>query len=157
MCKHLTSLALSTIAIPALLAGCEPTAHDENGAVHAGGKWESHTQGLPFILGFEEGQAAMRSSGKPGMMFVTTTWCGWCKKLAHDNFRDPAVRSMLENFVLVIVDGDTEGVAARKLGANGFPHVVFQSSDGTTLATVRGYRPLAEFKPVVESVLKKTR
>ena len=29
------------------------------------------------------------------MFFVTTTWCGWCKKLARENFRDPEVKKLL--------------------------------------------------------------
>ena len=41
------------------------------------------------------------------MMFITTTWCGWCKKLANESFNNPEIRDLLANFVCVIVDGDT--------------------------------------------------
>ena len=61
--------------------------------------------GLPFFLGYENGLAAAKSSNKPVMFFVTATWCGWCKRLARESFTDPQIKKLLENFVLVIVDG----------------------------------------------------
>ena len=46
--------------------------------------WDDHTQGLPFEFGYDAGLAKAKSEGKPAMMFVTTTWCGFCKKLAGE-------------------------------------------------------------------------
>lgn len=119
----------------------------------SGDPWASHTQGLPFVMGYDQGVARSQAEGKPAMYFVTTTWCGWCKRLADENFNDPAVRDLLSQFVLVIVDGDTETEAAQNLGAEGFPHVVFKSSDGQTLEVVQGYVPVSDFKPILERVL----
>jgi thioredoxin-related protein len=88
------------------------------------------------------------------MVFVTTTWCGWCKKLAEENFNDPEVKKLLEeNFVCVIVDGDTEKETAKKFGVRGFPHIIFQSQQGDVLEECKGYRPVDKFKPLVEQAL----
>lgn len=129
------------------LAGCGGGSHG----------WAEHTQGLPFIFGYEKGLAAAAEQKKPAMMFVTTTWCGWCKKLAEENFNDAEVKDLLSNFVCVIVDGDEEKSAARKLGANGYPHLVFLSSTGEKLEEQSGYAPVDVFKPLVKKALEKSR
>jgi thioredoxin-related protein len=64
---------------------------------------------------------------------------------------------MLSNFVCVIVDGDEEKSAASKLGANGYPHLVFLSSKGDKLEEQSGYAPVAVFKPLVQKALEKSR
>ena len=119
--------------------------------------WDDHTQGLPFVFGYEEGMAAASSQNKPAMLFVTATWCGWCKKLAQENFNDEEVKELLSNFVCVIVDGDVETQAAAKLGANGYPHIVFVSPTGDKLSECSGYASVSEFKPLVEQALEKSR
>lgn len=115
-----------------LLAGC--------GSGSKG--WADHTQGLPFVFGYEEGLKAAAEQKKPAMMFVTTTWCGWCKKLAEENFNDSEEKELLSNFVCVIVDGDEEKAAARKLGVGGYPHLVFLSSSGEKLVNNQVMRRL---------------
>ncbi len=119
--------------------------------------WDEHTQGLPFVVGYDKGMNAAAAENKPAMMFVTTTWCGWCKKLAEENFNDAEVKELLTNFVCVIVDGDEEKAAGQKLSANGYPHIVFVSAKGDKLAENSGYAPVAEFKAVVQKALDKSR
>lgn len=119
--------------------------------------WSDHKQGLPFIMGYEQGLEASRAQGKPAMMFVTTTWCSWCKRLSGESFQDETVKKLLQNFVLVIVDGDVEREALVKLRANeGFPHVVFLSQGGQRIGECKGYKPVEEFKRIVESALSQS-
>jgi thioredoxin-related protein len=120
-------------------------------------KWADHTQGLPFVVGYDQGRAAAAAQGKPAMMFITTTWCGWCKKLANESFNDPEIRDLLANFVCVIVDGDTESDAMRQLGARGvFPQIVFVSSHGEILGGCLGYVPTEKFKSITEEALRQS-
>ena len=121
-------------------------------------KWQHHTQGLPFVVGYDKGLQTAQPQGKPAMMFVTTTWCGWCTRLASENFNDPEVKQLLGNFVCVIVDGDTEREAKTRLGATqGYPHVVFVTCRGERLGECLGYKPVSAFKPIVENALGRSR
>ena len=36
--------------------------------------WSDHKGNIPFIVGWEKGQAEAKFSGKPIMAFFTTTW-----------------------------------------------------------------------------------
>ncbi|MBX9789424.1 MAG: thioredoxin family protein [Pirellulales bacterium] len=152
MTRRLSS-AIALVFLLSLVLGCGTSGPGPS----AGGddKWADHTQGLPFLIGYEAGITKAKAENKPVMLFVTTTWCGWCKKLAAEDLTDPEVRKMLENFVLAIVDGDTETAAAKTLGADGFPHIVFQDPEGQNLGTVGGYVPVADFKSAVEQALTK--
>ena len=112
MGARLTRIVAALLFPIGLLAGC--------GTAATGPKnWDDHTQGLPFEVGYDRGMKAASNQNKPAMVFVTTTWCGWCKKLANENFNDSEVKQLLTNFVCVIVDGDVETAAAKKLGADG--------------------------------------
>ena len=121
-------------------------------------KWGDHTQDLRFVIGYEKGLELARSHDKPAMMFVTTTWCGWCKRLANENFNDPEVQRLLDSFILVIVDGDTEEDAQRALDfPGGYPYIAFVTPNGEKLGSVRGYRPVKDFKPIVQEALDRAR
>lgn len=116
--------------------------------------WDDHTQGLVFTVGYEKGLEKAKSEDKPAMMFVTTTWCGYCTKLAEENFNDPEVRELLKNFVCVIVDGDVEKDAKQTLNSTkGYPHVIFLLQDGKKAGECLGYRPVKDFKTIVQSAL----
>lgn len=132
------------------------SAADAVGDQESSREWDSHTQGLPFVFGYEQGMAQARQTGKPAMLFVTTTWCGWCKKLAKESFRDGEIRSLLtKHFVCVIVDGDRETVAKRKYGVRGYPHVIFVTPDGNKLGECRGYVPADQFRRIVRGAINR--
>jgi len=143
-----------------VLSGCgeEPPPADEvtPAAPTQPKDWSDHTQGLPFVVGYQQGLEKAGSEGKPAMMFVTTTWCGWCKKLADDAFTEPEIKDLLSKFVLVIVDGDVEEEAKTKLGTQGYPHIVFLSPSGQKVGECLGYRPAEEFQEIVQNALAET-
>lgn len=148
-------------ALPFVALGCSKSSSNaEVAEVEVGDAvadthaWNEHTQGLTFVVGYDAGLAKAKAENKPVMLFVTATWCGWCKKLANESFNDPEVRQLLDQFVLVIVDLDTEGQVAEKLGVQGVPYIVFESPDGRKLSVTEGYKPVPEFKADIEHALE---
>ena len=110
------------------------------------------------MIGYQKGLELAQAQGKPAMMFVTTTWCGWCKRLSQESLNDAEVRDLLENFVCVIVDGDTEQEAKSQLGVSeSYPDIVFVSPQGERLSECSGYKPVNEFKPIVQAALQRVR
>lgn len=120
-----------------------------------GKDWSHHTGKVPFVIGYDAGLATAKESGKPLMLFLTTTWCGWCKKLAADSFSDEAVAKELEAFVPVIVDGDVERDVIARFDIGGYPDVRFVTVDGQQLGHVGGYVPKAEFRAAIAAALRK--
>ena len=52
-----------------LLLGATPAALAEGNE-----KWADHTGDLPFVFGYENGKKEAAFTGKPMMVFFTTTW-----------------------------------------------------------------------------------
>ncbi|MCA8961232.1 MAG: thioredoxin family protein [Planctomycetes bacterium] len=117
-------------------------------------KWSHHSGDIKFVIGFEKGQEMAQLSGKPMMLFFTTTWCGWCKKLAGESFVDPQVVAELTSFVPVIVDGDTEKATCQKYGVSGYPNIKFVTSDDKRHAEVAGYVDTKSFLAKVADAKK---
>jgi thioredoxin-like negative regulator of GroEL len=107
--------------------------------------WEHHRGRLAFVVGFDEGMKAARDTGRPPMLFFTTTWCGWCKKLASEAFTDDEVVKSLGKFTAILVDADREPKTAQRYGAQGVPYVVFADAGGRVVSRVEGYVPKNEF------------
>ncbi len=142
--KSFESVGVVLLLGAAAMIGCAPTA--------SGDKWADHTQGLPFVIGYEAGMAKAQAEKKPVMLFFTTTWCPPCKQLASTDLADAENQKLLEPFVLVIVDGDQDRGALEKYGVNGFPHILFQNFDGTPLAELNGYHP-GQFREQLEQAV----
>ena len=54
--------------VAAVLLGCGTA------ALAAEKDWSHHKGKLPFIIGYEKGLAEAKFSGRPMMLFFTTTW-----------------------------------------------------------------------------------
>ncbi|GIW92351.1 MAG: hypothetical protein KatS3mg110_0392 [Pirellulaceae bacterium] len=148
----------AAVAVLSVLTGCTGVVPDRavSSSKSDSDSWDHHTQGLPFVFGYEKGLAEAKAQQKPAMLFVTTTWCGWCKKLAKESFRDEEIRRLLtDHFVCVIVDGDTEKQAVGQLNVRGYPHVIFVDSEGHRVSECRGYVPKEEFKKIVEKAIQR--
>jgi uncharacterized protein YyaL (SSP411 family) len=89
------------------------------------------------------------------MYFFTTTWCGWCKKLAGESFTDDEVVKVLQKFTPIIVDGDKEKDACSKYGVSGFPKVVFADLKGEAVLSVDGYKEKKDFLATAQDAASK--
>lgn len=97
--------------------------------------------GVTFLdIGLDDALAKARSKRSLVMVDVFTDWCGWCKKLDRDVFQDPRVASALKNFVSIKLDAEHGGErTAQRFAIDGFPTILFFSSDGKLVKRVDGY------------------
>lgn len=85
---------------------------------------------------------------KPLFVMLTTKNCGWCKKLEKDTLSLSTIQEFLGPFIKVQVYADKDqeqGELAKKLGAGGYPTLVFLNSDETLLNRFFGYRAPTAF------------
>ena len=82
----------------------------------------------------------------------STSWCGYCKKMAATTYQDSQVVATIEkDFVPAIVDGDSYDVIKLKdgditekgltlqFGVRGYPTTWFLEPDGNKIAPIPGY------------------
>jgi thioredoxin-related protein len=114
---------------------------------------------------FNDGLAEAENSDKPILVFVSTTWCSYCRKMREDTFADDRIINRLkDSFVAVAIDGDagntvrykgrqfSEKDFTRALRVRGFPTTIFFDSGGEIVFGQPGYIPPEQFEVVLEFI-----
>ncbi|MBI2379131.1 MAG: protein-disulfide reductase DsbD [Gammaproteobacteria bacterium] len=95
--------------------------------------------------------AEAKQAGKPVMVDFYADWCVACHEFAAKTFPDPAVRPLLERFVLLQADvtaNDAEDVRLLKTySVLGLPTLLFFDAEGreTAASRVTGFLPPTDF------------
>ena len=56
--------------------------------------------------------------------YFTAKWCGYCRKLETQTYRDPKVRTLADEFVWAKVDIDAEPLVALRFGIRAVPRLI---------------------------------
>lgn len=91
-----------------------------------------------------EYQAALDEShrtGKPVVLDFYADWCGPCRWMQANTWRDPRVERAMQNFVLMPVNVDRNRELAKMFGVGGIPYVVVISPDGKIMCSQTGAVP----------------
>jgi thiol-disulfide isomerase/thioredoxin len=105
----------------------------------------------------EEALAQAKKQDKLVFIDFWTTWCGWCKKLDHDTYTDPKIiASLNEHYVCLSIDAESKEGApiARRYSVNGYPTLLFLTTDGLVRERVPGYKPPEKLLPILEATAK---
>lgn len=162
MMKHLNVLITMVIAFSGWSQG---TYHTE--AKHK--KEGNHIEWLTFEEAFEKHQKEPRR----WMIDISTSWCGWCKRMDATTFSDSLIIPFVnENYYAVALDGEYKGEIVvgeqtYKFVPNGrrgyhelpaelmngklsYPTVVFLNEKLQNLSPLGGYRTAQDFHPILE-------
>ncbi len=110
-------------------------------------------------LKYDEGLVRAEKLGRPIMVYFTTSWCGYCKKMQKETFVRPEVIKFLnESFVSIKVNGDSKyeldvngykiterNLARAEFRVSGYPAFWFLKSDGEKIGPAKGYKPTHAF------------
>ena len=91
---------------------------------------------------YDEGITTGKIAKKKIFLNFYADWCGYCKKMDNETFRDPSVVVYLnDNFVSIRVDADQEQTLASKYSVRGLPVCWFIAEDGEKIGNLPGYIP----------------
>lgn len=94
------------------------------------------------------------------LLFVMTSWCGWCKKLKSETLADTAVCQILnESFNVAQIDADSDSLVAYMdttvtcryfsgmiYHVGGYPTTVVLTKEGKLMGAIGGYQNADDFK-----------
>jgi YHS domain-containing protein/thiol-disulfide isomerase/thioredoxin len=85
--------------------------------------------------------AEAAGSGKPMLVKVGTSWCGYCRKMSRETFSEPTVVDHISNcFVPVHLDGDAHRRLVKSLGVKSYPTTIILSPDMKVVSKITGFR-----------------
>jgi thioredoxin-related protein len=122
---------------------------------------------------FEEAYNLNKKKPKKIFVDVSTDWCGWCKKMDAETFRNPVISEyMSKHFYCVKLDAETKDtitldgqkfvnknpgvkrsthqLAVELLkGRMAYPSLVFLNEKGQWITVIQSYLAPASFEPVI--------
>ncbi|MEM1063027.1 MAG: thioredoxin family protein [Planctomycetota bacterium] len=121
-------LVVALIAVAGLAVGASAGPHGIDGPV----RWRTDAF---------EAVSESRSTGKPIVVMFTAEWCGFCKKMLRETYRDESVaRHVADCFVPLIIDADEHAELIKDLGVTAFPTTLIFSPEGDLVSHVRGFK-----------------
>jgi thiol-disulfide isomerase/thioredoxin len=99
---------------------------------------------------FQEAQKVALASNKMLIIDFTASWCGPCKKMDMDTWADDNVKLLLENFVFVKIDIDSNKELALKYNVKSIPNVYILDSNGIEVKSFLGYMGANKFINEIE-------
>ena len=98
----------------------------------------------------EKAFQSARQQNKLILLDVGTEWCSACNQMQHETYTDPGVQAILsDHFIAIHVDAEAEPDIGERYGFWGWPALIFISPQGQHVGFYRGFRPAAEFIPIL--------
>src|SRR5262245_25422154 len=80
--------------------------------------------------------ALARQRGVPVFLFVSASWCRWCRELERDVLNDPRAAALIsERFVAVRVDKDRRPDIDARYSKGGWPTLAYLDDSGELIAS----------------------
>ncbi len=115
---------------------------------------EGINEDIEWYSSLDSGLTVAKQKKKLLMVDFYTDWCGWCKKLDNETYKDPDVIQYSQKFVCVKIDGDKDKMSVSRYRVDAFPAIYFLDSDGNIISKVRGFRPAEEFLAEMKNVIR---
>ena len=102
---------------------------------------------------YEEGMAEGKKQGKKIFITFRADWCGYCRKMEKETFKDPSVIAYLtEHFISIKVDTDRQKNLAVQYRVTGLPSNWFLTKTGEPIGNRPGYMATDVFLMVLKSL-----
>lgn len=109
--------------------------------------------GVEWYENPDDAAATASAENKPILVYYWTTWCTYCDDYDEDHYRDPEVRDLMDDYVLLAINLDDPGPGeplANAHNANYPPQHVIMTPDGEPIEEIGGFVEQERFVEVLE-------
>lgn len=103
----------------------------------------AQSEGIKFFEGsFSDAMKKAVETHKPVMVDMSTSWCGWCRKMKANTFTDKAAADYYnEHFICIELDAEHgDGLKlAQQYHVNSYPTLIYLSPDEKLILFSEGY------------------
>ena len=113
----------------------------------------------PWMSDLDKAREVASRTGRPLLIFARADWCAACQSVEKTSLVDPDVQLGLSAFVLLKLDVDKQGDAAKALNIRALPTFLIEDSRGEQLAKRLGAmtpRPMIKWLGLSRSILAAT-
>ncbi len=118
----------------------------------------AQSDGIKFFEGsYKDVMKKSKETHKPVMIDMSTSWCGWCKKMKAGAFMDTTAANYYnKNFICIELDGEHgDGLKlAQQFTVNAYPTLIFLSPDEHLILFSEGYLGASDLIKAGEMALK---
>jgi hypothetical protein len=112
-----------------------------------GKDWSAHMGDLPFVVGMDAGRAEVKFTGKPAMLFFTSSTDEWCPKFAARTWKNKGVLEDVAGYTPVLIDVDAASKELKdKYAVAMVPGVVWLDFDESQVFMVMGDADVEMFR-----------
>jgi thioredoxin-related protein len=102
---------------------------------------------------YDEGMAMGKTQNKKVFLNFYADWCGYCRKMDSETFKDPQIVSILnKNFVPIKVNADKDTKLSSRYKVRGLPYNCFISESGEEISNYPGYVPADNLLPMLRFI-----
>ena len=103
---------------------------------------------------FSDGMARGKSENKKIFLHFYAQWCGACKTMENNTFKDPTVIAYInKNFIPIKVDADRERKASQIFRVRYLPDNWFIAEDGKPIGHQPGYITPVQLKGILKRLM----
>lgn len=103
-----------------------------------------------WLYDFDKAQKTAIAMGKLMFIDFTANWCVPCKKMEMEAFADKQIAALMENYVLLKIDFDSNPSFRMKYGVKAIPNILITDANGLVLDRKVGYGNKIEVKNFFE-------
>ena len=102
---------------------------------------------------YGKGMDLGKDQNKKVLINFYADWCGYCRKMDKETYRDRAVVDyMKDHFIAIKVNSDREGDTASKYRVQGLPSTWFITESGEKISNLPGFVPPDLFIRILEYI-----